>query len=111
MRATSGPFENNLRCVYFCRTDEEFLDYVQSVYYRNTSRAVVAPVLDLYPSDPAAGSPFGTGDEFAYTPQYKRIAAFVGDFGFQAPRRFFVQQLSGGQPVWSYSKHVCMIVL
>ena len=91
------------------RSDEEFLDYVQSVYYRNTSRAAVSPILDLYPSDPAAGSPFGTGAEFAYTPQYKRMAAFEGDFLLQGPRRFIVQQLSDRQPVWSYSEWASVI--
>ena len=70
--------------------------------YSNTPIDAVAKILDLYSSNPAAGSPFGTGDEFAYSPQYKRMAAFQGDFIEQAPRRLFVSTLSPKQPVYSY---------
>ncbi|RPD60515.1 carotenoid ester lipase [Lentinus tigrinus ALCF2SS1-7] len=83
-------------------TDDEFLDYVHSNYYRNTSLECVAKILDLYPSDPATGSPYDTGDNFAYTPQYKRMAAFQGDFIEHAPRRLFVQHLADKQPVYTY---------
>ncbi len=83
-------------------TDDEFLDYIHSNYYRNTSRAAVAKILDLYPSDPAAGSPFNTGDKYAYSPQFKRMSAFQGDFFGQAPRRLFVQHLAEKQPIYSY---------
>ncbi len=83
-------------------TDEEFLNYVHSNYYRNTSRQAVAKILDLYPSDPALGSPYNTGDNFAYSPQSKRMSAFQGDFIEQAPRRLFVQHLAEKQPVYAY---------
>ncbi|KAI0685284.1 carotenoid ester lipase [Cerioporus squamosus] len=83
-------------------TDDEFLDYVHSIFYRNTSREAVAKILDLYPSDPALGSPYNTGDDFAYSPQYKRMAAWQGDFLEHAPRRLFVQHLAAKQPVYSY---------
>ncbi|KAI0752323.1 carotenoid ester lipase [Daedaleopsis nitida] len=83
-------------------TDLEFLDYLNSNFYVNTSRQAVAKLLDLYPGDPAAGSPFGTGDAFAYSPQYKRMAALQGDLFQQAPRRLFVRTLSSRQPVYSY---------
>ncbi len=83
-------------------TDDEFLEYVNTNYYRNTSRAAAAKILDLYPADPAAGSPYNTGNEFAYSPQYKRMAAFQGDFFLHAPRRTFVQHLAEKQPVYSY---------
>lgn len=64
--------------------------------------ADIDQVLTLYPSDPAQGSPFGTGDNFTFTPEYKRIAAFTGDYFFQAPRRLFIQERSDKQPVWSF---------
>ncbi|RDX52231.1 carotenoid ester lipase [Lentinus brumalis] len=83
-------------------TDDEFLDYIHSNYYRNTSRDAVAKILDLYPADPTLGSPYDTGDNFTYTPQYKRMAAFQGDFIEHAPRRLFVQHLADKQPVYTY---------
>jgi acetylcholinesterase len=59
-------------------------------------------VLTLYPQDITQGSPFDTGDENGFTPQFKRIAAILGDIVFQAPRRFFLQQRPGKQKTWSY---------
>ncbi|KAI0127918.1 Alpha/Beta hydrolase protein [Xylariales sp. AK1849] len=51
--------------------------------------STVSDLLELYSDDPAAGCPFGTGNErFADQGyQYKRGAAIVGDERFQAGRR------------------------
>jgi hypothetical protein len=46
----------------------------------------------------------GTGALNVLTPEFKRIAAFGGDFKFQAPRRLFLNQLSGRQNAWSFCK-------
>ncbi|KAI8974028.1 carotenoid ester lipase precursor [Trametes punicea] len=83
-------------------TDDQFFDYVSSVFFPKASREAIAIILDLYPADPAAGSPFGTGDAFAYSPQYKRISAFQGDWIEQAPRRLFTRELSQKQPVYAF---------
>jgi acetylcholinesterase len=59
-------------------------------------------LLSYYPSDPAAGSPFGTGNEtFGQPPQYKRLAAIKGDLDFIAAERFFQQIVSKTQPSWA----------
>jgi acetylcholinesterase len=58
----------------------------------------------LYPQNITEGSPFGTGEQNAITPQFKRISAILGDIVFQAPRRFFLQQRSGKQKTYSYRK-------
>lgn len=47
-------------------------------------------VLQLWPSDPKLGSPFGTGDKNAVTPVYKQYAAILGDFGFQVRMKVFL---------------------
>ncbi|EJF57054.1 carotenoid ester lipase [Dichomitus squalens LYAD-421 SS1] len=83
-------------------TDDEFLEYINSNFYSNTPRDEVGKILELYPSDPADGAPYNTGDSFAYSPQYKRMAAFQGDFIEIAPRRLFTQYLAEKQPVHSY---------
>ncbi|TBU55940.1 carotenoid ester lipase [Dichomitus squalens] len=83
-------------------TDDEFLEYINSNFYSNTPRDEVGKILELYPSDPADGAPYNTGDSFAYSPQYKRMAAFQGDFIEIAPRRLFTQYLAEKQPVYSY---------
>nr|VWP00041.1 Putative peptide synthase/polyketide synthase [Ganoderma boninense] len=84
------------------RTAAEVAAYAKSNYFPNASDATIARLLELYPGNPAAGSPFGTGDQFAFTPEYKRLAAFQGDFMFQATRRFFLDQRAGKQVVRSF---------
>ena len=41
-------------------------------------------LLQYYPADPAAGSPYGSGnDTFGLAAQYKRLVSLVGDLIFQ----------------------------
>ncbi|PIL26418.1 hypothetical protein GSI_12175 [Ganoderma sinense ZZ0214-1] len=52
----------------------------------------VGTLIALYPDDPAAGSPFGTGNEtFGLSSQYKRASAMYGDVSFQAVRRRWIE--------------------
>ncbi|EMD32791.1 hypothetical protein CERSUDRAFT_118502 [Gelatoporia subvermispora B] len=83
-------------------TEEEVAVSLQNGLIPGAPTSAIDEILSLYPSDPAAGSPFGTGDANDIAPQYKRIAAILGDLNFQAPRRSMIQELSGRQPVWSY---------
>ncbi|KAI0763841.1 alpha/beta-hydrolase [Trametes elegans] len=84
-------------------TDADFQAYIQDVWFPGTPSSVLSTLFEAYPDDPAAGSPFGTGDANQLYPQYKRVAAFSGDMAFQAPRRFFLDQRSSQQPAWSFS--------
>ena len=54
-------------------------------------------LLTLYPQDVTQGSPYDTGTENALTPEFKRLASILGDFAFQAPRRFFLNAVSDKQ--------------
>ncbi|KAJ7494862.1 sterol esterase [Mycena galericulata] len=83
-------------------TDSEFVDYVQSNYSRAGTASQVARIAELYPQDPAQGSPFGTGSANQLTPEFKRIAAFQGDFTFIGVRRLFLQHASKTQNTWSW---------
>jgi len=52
-------------------------------------------VLELYPDDPAQGSPFGTGNQtFGLSPVFKRAAAILGDMFFQSTRRQWINAAS-----------------
>lgn len=93
---------------YLCRTEAEFLNYIHTFFYPRAPKDALLPLLDLYPNDPAQGSPFGTGDANQLAPMYKRMASFQGDFTFQAPRRFFLKHQSSKQPAWAYSK-LCVV--
>ncbi|KIJ11923.1 hypothetical protein PAXINDRAFT_118603 [Paxillus involutus ATCC 200175] len=83
-------------------TDQQFIDYVQSNYIPLANETQMQGIGELYTSDPIQGSPFGTGNNDTLTPQYKRIAAFQGDYYFQVPRRFSLAMTSATQKVWSY---------
>ena len=85
------------------RTDAEFLDYIHQFYFPSAPKALVAPLLQHYPNDPAQGSPFDTGDANQLAPMYKRSSAFQGDFLFQAQRRSLLSLRSDKQPAWAYS--------
>ncbi|KAH9895077.1 esterase 1 [Cubamyces lactineus] len=63
--------------------------------------AAVSEILSLYPDDPALGSPYGTGNAtFGLSPEYKRLAAIIGDLNFHALRRTWMEAVSGhGQGV------------
>jgi acetylcholinesterase len=84
------------------RTDAQLEEYLHTYWMPNAPATTLAQLMSYYPSDPTQGSPFGTGDLYALTPQFKRIAAIQGDTVFQAPRRFFLQSRSGKQSIWTY---------
>lgn len=52
--------------------------------------------------DPTQGSPFNTGRRNQLSPQFKRLAAIIGDLAFIAPRRYFAQVRSDKQPVYVF---------
>ncbi|KAJ7124165.1 carotenoid ester lipase precursor [Mycena epipterygia] len=83
-------------------TDAQFITYIQTYLVPEFSTAQGVTLNTLYPSDIVDGSPFDTGVFNAFTPQFKRIAAFLGDGVFQAPRRFFQQGRSGKQNQWAF---------
>lgn len=58
----------------------------------------------LYPNDPSLGSPFNTGNEtFGLDPEYKHVAAILGDVDFQSVRRLFIQNTTSmGVNAWGY---------
>ena len=86
------------------RTEEEFRSYVNQFFFPCAPRAALSRLFELYPNDPAQGSPFGTGNASQFAPMFKRLAAFQGDMMFQAPRRYFLDQRSSKQHAWTYSK-------
>ncbi|KAI0763847.1 carotenoid ester lipase precursor [Trametes elegans] len=83
-------------------TEQELVGYLRSNYFPDAPQANISRLLDVYPADSSAGSPFGTGGAFAFTPVYKRLAAFQGDLIFQAPRRFLLDQRAHKQVVRTF---------
>ncbi|KAI0793609.1 carotenoid ester lipase precursor [Fomes fomentarius] len=82
-------------------TDDEFTKHIQT-WFPNASPADLQPILEAYSSDPARGSPFDTGDAYAFASQYKRVSALQGDWFFDAPRRVLLDKYSSTQPTYNF---------
>ncbi|KAL1742655.1 Alpha/Beta hydrolase protein [Schizophyllum fasciatum] len=67
-------------------------------------QATIDQILDLYPDDPALGSPYNTGNEtFGLSSQYKRVASILGDNMFHSQRRLWQQHANeAGVPTYGY---------
>ncbi|CAE6454104.1 unnamed protein product [Rhizoctonia solani] len=89
-------------------SDQDIINWLTARFpgfYLGISNVTAArELLSLYPTSPAEGSPYGTGNEtFGRAAQYKRFASLFGDLGFQAPRRDFLRSaIKFGVPTWSY---------
>ncbi|KAF8262659.1 carotenoid ester lipase precursor [Lactarius quietus] len=83
-------------------TDAELRDYLSEFFLIGISDAQMDEVLTFYPQNVTLGSPYGTGTQNAFTPEFKRIASILGDLIFQAPRRFFLNHSSDKQNTWSF---------
>lgn len=76
--------------------------YLQS-YFPATDPAIVAALVDSYPDDPTQGSPFRTGILNQIRPQFKRLAAILGDITFTLTRRVYLTLAAPQLPaVYSY---------
>lgn len=93
-----GLFTSNIS------TTEQLSTYLKELYFTSPNANVEALVA-LYPEDPSVGSPFFTGTDYNFYPQFKRIAALLGDVVFTLTRRLVLTITSGispDVPSWSY---------
>ena len=86
-------------------TTDDVIDYLNIFFFTEASRQTVANIVNSYPDDPSAGSPFRTGTLYNFYPQYKRLAAMLGDFAFTLSRRKFLEvatAIAPNVPTYSY---------
>jgi carboxylesterase type B len=86
-------------------TTDQLIDYMQTYFFNHATRDQVTQLVNLYPDDPSYGSPFRTGPANNIYPQYKRIAALLGDLTFTITRRVFLTYALAANPdvpSWSY---------
>ena len=69
---------------------------------KSVERAISSALTCFHLADPTQGSPFNTGERNQLSPQFKRLAALIGDMAFTAPRRYFSQSRSDKQPVYVF---------
>jgi carboxylesterase type B len=80
---------------------ETLVDFM-ATWYTETDRQLVADLIDLYPDDPAAGLPAGTGSLYELYPQFKRLALLQTDATFSQQRRELFSRIFEDVPVWGY---------
>ena len=86
-------------------TTSQLVEYFADLYFKDATLAQIQQLVSLYPEDPSAGSPFGTGLLNELYPQYKRLAAILGDLTFTLSRRGFLSvanSVNPSVPSWSY---------
>ncbi|KAJ7149874.1 sterol esterase [Mycena crocata] len=83
-------------------TNPEFMSYIHSNYVPKATPAQIETLSMLYPDNPTQGSPFNTGTMNELTHEFKRLAAFQGDYIFNGGRRFFLEHASKTQNAWSW---------
>ncbi|KAI1125729.1 sterol esterase [Nemania abortiva] len=86
-------------------TEAELIDYLNDVFFQKASREVVTELVGAYSPALSAGSPFRTGILNSPYPQFKRLAAILGDLVFTLTRRLFLESTSAVNPdvpSWSY---------
>lgn len=86
-------------------TTRQLVDYFQNVFFPQLPRSDLETLVDSYPDNPSAGSPFNTGILNNIYPQFKRLAAILGDFIFTLTRRVLLNISSSvhpSVPTWSY---------
>lgn len=96
---TFALFQSNLT------TTDDIVDYLETIYFHNATRAQIQAFVDTYDDISENGSPFRTTDLNTLYPQFKRIAALLGDFVFTLARRSFLEvaaQVKPEVPSWSY---------
>ncbi|KAK2589408.1 hypothetical protein QQS21_012916 [Conoideocrella luteorostrata] len=86
-------------------TPQMFVDYLSDRYFHHATKDQLNALLDTYPTDPAAGSPFRTGSDNEVFPGFKRYSAFLGDIVFTLTRRLtltLATVVAPDMPTWSY---------
>lgn len=86
-------------------TTEHIVDYLERIFFYGASRKQLQDLVATYPDVKTTGSPFRTGVLNNWYPQYKRMAAILGDLTFTLTRRIFLDlahQAKPDVPTWSY---------
>jgi carboxylesterase type B len=86
-------------------TTAQLVTYLQSYFFNDATTAQINALVATYPDNPIDGSPFGTVILYELYPQFKRLAAILGDLTFTLTRRLFLAthtSLYPNVPAWSY---------
>ncbi|KUJ09925.1 lipase [Mollisia scopiformis] len=83
----------------------ELVTYLQTYFFNDATTAEIEALVATYPDDASDGSPFNTSILYELYPEFKRLAAILGDLTFTLTRRIFLSvhtSLNPSVPAWSY---------
>ena len=86
-------------------TIDELVEYFTTYYFFDATQQQIQDLVATYPDITTDGSPFRTGDLNNWYPQFKRLAAILGDLTFTLTRRGFLTVANSVKPEvpsWSY---------
>lgn len=86
-------------------TTAELVSYLVNVFFHDGTQEVIEQLVASYPDDASDGSPFRTSIFNEWYPQFKRLAAILGDLTFTLTRRAFLEissAINPDVPSWSY---------
>ncbi|KAH8813521.1 carotenoid ester lipase precursor [Flagelloscypha sp. PMI_526] len=83
-------------------TDAQLKDYIRTYWLPSGTDDQLNTLLSYYPNA-IEGSPYGTLLLNQLSSRNKQIASLIGDAVFQGPRRYFLEQRVGKQPIWTYN--------
>lgn len=92
-------FQNNVS------STDALTSYLSDLYFPQMDRSKIQELVETYPDDPSAGSPFRTSIFNEFYPGFKRVAALLGDITFTLTRRLSLEIVSEqwpDVPSWSY---------
>lgn len=93
-----GLFQSNIT------TKPEVVTYLNTRFFNHASTSLLETFVNLYDDISEYGSPFRTGTDWNWYPQFKRLAAILGDLTFTITRRgllVIVQGVAPEIPYWS----------
>lgn len=76
------------------------VSYLQQVFFHNATWDEVAGLVTTYPENPDI--PAGVGPSNATYPEFKRLAAILGDYEFNFMSRLLLKDFPTTVPAWSY---------
>ncbi|ERS94845.1 hypothetical protein HMPREF1624_08742 [Sporothrix schenckii ATCC 58251] len=83
----------------------QLVTYLSDYYFHNATTAQIQALVATYPDNASAGSPFNTLLLNEVYPEFKRLAAILGDLVFTLTRRAFLAETNNRNPSvpsWSY---------
>ncbi|KAF1974304.1 alpha/beta-hydrolase [Bimuria novae-zelandiae CBS 107.79] len=83
-------------------TEAALVSYLNDVFFHNATREEVEGLVATYPSNPDSPAGIGAAPINVTYPEFKRLAAILGDWEFVFPSRLLLESYPANVSAWSY---------